>query len=191
MEQNKEKINEIVNNYTEQEILEALVIKSGCDIKKLDDIVEQFCIKDIKKVDDETYHTPNGIIKKLDTFKGKKALVGDYSNASFYNTKMVLDSLGIEIVNVKEEPEVYNRISSGEKFDVIFTNNIYQVGDTGPQLLEKLKKINGFDTPIIIHTISNEPKERFLEMGFDGCLKKPIKQNETIELLNKLLLVNR
>ena len=186
MEQNKEKINEIVNNYTEQEILEALVIKSGCDIKKLDDIVEQFCIKDIKKVDDETYHTPNGIIKKLDTFKGKKALVGDYSNASFYNTKMVLDSLGIEIVNVKEEPKVYNRIAGGEKFDVIFTNNIYQVGDTGPQLLEKLKKIDGFDTPVIIHTISEKPDQYFLDLGFDGVLKKPIKQDKTIELLNKL-----
>lgn len=186
MNDRKQKIQEVVDTLTEQEILEALVIKSGCDIKKLDDIVEQFCIKDIKKVDDETYHTPNGIIKKLDTFKGKKALVGDYSNASFYNTQMILDSLGIEIVNVKEEPEVYNKIASGEKYDVIFTNNIYQVGDTGPQLLEKLKKIEGFDTPVIIHTISEKPDQYFLDLGFDGVLKKPIKQNETIELLNKI-----
>ena len=186
MENNKERISEIVNNYTEQEILEALIIKSGCNIKKLDDIVEQFCIKDIKKVDDNTYNTPNGVIKKLDTFKGKKALIGDYSNASFYNTKMVLDSLGIEIVNIKEEPEVYNRIAGGEKFDVIFTNNIYQVGDTGPQLLEKLKKIDGFDTPVIIHTISEMPVDYFLNMGFDGVLKKPIKQDDTIKLLDKI-----
>ena len=186
MEQNNEKINEIVNNYTEQEILEALIIKMGYDINKVKDVVDDQCLKENKKEDDNIYHAPSGTFKKLNTFKGKKALVGDYSSASFYNTQMVLDSLGIEIVKVKEEPEVFNRISSGENFDVIFTNNIYQVGDTGPQLLEKLKKINGFDTPIIIHTISNEPKEKFLEMGFDGCLKKPIKQEETIELLNKL-----
>ena len=48
-----------------------------------------------------TYHTPNGIIKKLDTFKGKKVLVGDYFAPSYYNTKMVLDSLGFDITIVE------------------------------------------------------------------------------------------
>lgn len=51
-----------------------------------------------------TYNTPNGTIKKLDTFKGKRALVGDYLNCSFKNTEMVLDSLGFEIVRETAEP---------------------------------------------------------------------------------------
>ena len=155
------------------------------DIKKPDDIVEQFCIKDIKKIDDNTYHTPNGVIKKLDTFKSKKALVGDYSNASFFNTKMVLDSLGIEIVNEKSCNNMYDRLKKGEKYDVVFTNNIYNDG-SGLELVKKLKQLDGFNIPVIIHTISEMSVDYFLDLGFDGCLKKPIKQEETVEVLNKV-----
>ena len=181
----KEKVNEIVNNYDEKEILEALLIKAG-SIDRLNDLIDEYSIEDYKKVDEKTYHTPNGIIKKLDTFKGKRILVGDYSHASFFNTEMILDSLGFEIVNAKSSNEVYVRIKNGEQYDVIFTNNIYNDG-TGPQLLNKLKELENFNIPVIIHTISNEPKEKFLSLGFDGHLQKPIKQEEVIDLLNKLL----
>ena len=125
------------------------------------------------------------IIKKLDTFKGKKALVGDYMASSFYITEMALDSLGIEIVNAKSSKEVLERIKNGEQYDVIFTNNIYGDG-TGPDLLKKLKVLDGFTIPVIIHTISDEPKEKFLELGFDGYLRRPIRQEEAIDLLNKI-----
>lgn len=82
---------------------------------------------------------------------------------------------------------VWYRVARGEKFDVIITNNIYRIGCDGPELLQKLKKIEGFNTPVIIHTISEQPTEYFLNLGFDGCLKKPIKQDETIQLLKNLL----
>lgn len=82
---------------------------------------------------------------------------------------------------------VWYRIARGEKFDVIITNNIYRIGSDGPELLQKLRKIEGFNTPVIIHTISEQPIEYFLNLGFDGCLKKPIKQDETIQLLKNLL----
>ena len=179
----KENVNEIVNNYDEKEILEALLIKAG-SIDRLNDLIDEYSIEDYKKVDEKTYHTPNGIIKKLDTFKGKRILVGDYSHASFFNTEMVLDSLGIEIVNAKSSNEVYERIKNSEQYDVIFTNNIYNDG-TGPELLKKLKQIDSFNIPVIIHSI--DPKEKILTMGFDGHLQKPIKQEEVIDLLNKLL----
>ena len=64
---------------------------------------------------------------------------------------------------------------------MIITNNIYN-GSTGSELLNELKEIEGFNTPIIIHTISKEPIQHFINLGFDGCLKNPIKQKETIQL---------
>ena len=79
---------------------------------------------------------------------------------------------------------MYNRLASGEMYDVIFTNNIYRVGTTGPELLQKLKQLDGFNTPVIIHTVSDEPAEHFLELGFDGCIKKPLNQENTIMVLN-------
>ncbi len=140
----------------------------------------------MKEKEQTIYNTPNGLIYQLDVFKGKKALVGDYFPCSYANTKMVLESLGIEVTIEETIDGVKNRILNGEKYDVIFTNNIYRSG-TGSQLLKDLKEIKDFNTPIIIHTISREPIQYSLKLGFDGCLKKPIKQEETIQVLKNLL----
>ena len=140
----------------------------------------------MKEKEQTIYNTPNGLVYQLDIFKGKKALVGDYFPCSYANTKMVLESLGIDVIIEETMNSVKNRILKDEQYDVIFTNNIYRSG-TGSQLLKELKEIKDFNTPIIIHTISEEPIQYFLNLGFDGCLKKPIKQEETIHLLKVLL----
>ena len=140
----------------------------------------------MKEKEQTIYNTPNGVIFQTDVFKGKKALVGDYFPFSYANTKMVLESLGMTVVIEETMNNVKARILNGEQYDVIFTNNIHRSG-TGSQLLKELKKIEGFSTPIIIHTISEEPIQHFLNLGFDGCLKKPIEQEETIKVLKKLL----
>ena len=140
----------------------------------------------MKEKEQTIYNTPNGLIYQLDIFKGKKALVGDYFPCSYANTKMVLESLGIDVIIEETMNSVKNRILKDEQYDVIFRNNIYRSG-SGSQLLKELKEIKDFNTPIIIHTISEEPIQYFLNLGFDGCLKKPIKQEETIHLLKVLL----
>ena len=109
------------------------------------------------------YNISNGVIYQLDVFNGKKALVGDYFSPSYYNTKMVLESLGMQVTQVTIEETInglIDRILKGEQYDVIFTNNIYR-SSTGSQLLKELKEIKGFNTPIIIHTISQEPIQYF------------------------------
>ena len=140
----------------------------------------------MKEKEQTIYNTPNGLILQLDVFKGKKALVGDYFPFSYSNTKIVLESLGMKVIIEETMNDVKNRILNGEQYDIIFTNNIYRSG-TGSQLLKELKEIEGFNTPIIIHTISEKPIQHFLNLGFDGCLKKPIKQEETIKVLKNLL----
>lgn len=167
MDDNMKKINEIAGKYTAEELLQAFLLKTGFDLNK------------IRDRESTSNNTPP-------LFKGKKALVGDYFNCSFSNTKEVLESLGIEVIREETEPDMYNRIKDGEKFDVIITNNIYRVGDSGPELLKKLKQLDGFNTPVVIHTISEEPVEYFESLGFDGCLKKPITQKETIDLLSRI-----
>ena len=132
------------------------------------------------------YDTPNGVISSMDIFNGKIALIGDYFPLSYTNTKKVLESLGMKVIVEETIDGIKDRILKSEQYDVIFTNNIYRSG-TGLQLLQELKKIKGFNTPIIIHTISREPIQYFLKLGFDGCLKKPIKQEETIQVLKVLL----
>lgn len=96
MDDKMKKINKIVSNCTEQEILQALIVKMGFDLDKVKG-------KDILDKAINSY-TPKNTLNKLDKFKGKKALVGDYFRPSFTNTKDVLESLGFEVINEKTEP---------------------------------------------------------------------------------------
>lgn len=178
MESDMKKLNDLAKNYTEAELVQALALKLGFDLDKVTgkEIIDKFIETPI----------PDKSLKQLNIFKGKRVLVGDYFKPGFNITKEVLESLGLEVINEETEPGMYKRLESGEKFDAVITNNIYQIGDTGPELLKKLKALDGFNTPVIIHTIAEEPVEYFISLGFDGCLKKPIKQSETLELLNKL-----
>lgn len=139
--------------------------------------------------EENTYHTPNGIIKRLDIFKNKRALIGDYDCASYYNTKRVLLSLGFDVDILGNIEDIERIIKSNQKYDVIFTNNLYCNG-TGKDLLQKLKNIDNFNIPIILHSITKDLEYYSFENGFDGFLPKPIKQEETINLLNKLLAIN-
>lgn len=139
----------------------------------------------MKEKEQISYNTPNGIIFQLDVFKGKKALIGDYLSCSYFNTKMVLESLGFE-VDIEETMQGVKAKALNKYYDVIFTNNIYKYGGTGFDLLKELKENKEFCTPVIIHTISDNLHHKFDKLGFDGYLKKPIKQDETIKVLQKI-----
>ena len=133
------------------------------------------------------YNTPNGTIRKIDTFKGKKVLLGDYSNINSQNTIMVLESLGMEVIREKRLDNIIKRVLDGEFYDVIITNNVYEFGGSGLELLKELKKIQGFHTPVVIHTISENVDNCFIRSGFSGYLKKPITQKYTLNVLSKLI----
>ena len=121
-------------------------------------------------------------------FKGKKALIGNYDNFSSDQTRKMLMIFGISVDIATTSIELYDRIKNGYKYDIIFTNNIYQKGYTGPELLHRLKEINGFDTPVIIHTVSQNAREHFVNtIGFDDYLEKPIKYKDLERVLNKFL----
>lgn len=134
------------------------------------------------------YETPNGTIRKQDSFKGKKVLLGDYSSINSQNTIMVLESLGMEVTIEKRIDNILKRIYDGEFYDVILTNNVYEFGGSGSKLLEELNKIQSFDIPVVIHTISENKDNCFISNGFDGYLKKPIRQEDTYNVLKQLIL---
>lgn len=121
-------------------------------------------------------------------FEGKKALIGNYDNFSSKLTRTMLMNFGISVDIVTTGIDVYDRIKNGCKYDIIFTNNIYKKGYNGPELLHKLKDINGFKIPVIVHTISHNAREYFVNtIGFDDYLEKPIKYEELKNILNKFL----
>ena len=120
-------------------------------------------------------------------YKGKKALIGDYLVYSYTITKSVLESLGFEVSVALSSDELIQKIKNNEKYDIIFTNNIYRDG-TGQKCLSILKTIKDFNTPIVIHTVTKNAKYHFVnELGFDAYIEKPVTQAKLLPILEKLL----
>lgn len=138
-------------------------------------------------VENDGFIVIGGKLKKNPIYAGKKALVGDYLSVSSNNTKNVLKSLGFDVDVVKNSKDVVEKIKYGEKYDIIFSNNIYNDG-TGPECLKELKKLQDFSIPVVIHTVSENKREYFLdEIGFDDYIVKPVTQENVKSVLKRLL----
>ena len=108
-------------------------------------------------------------------YKGKKALIGNYDSFSSKQTRNMLMLFGISVDIVTTGIDIFERIKNGYQYDIIFTNNIYQIGYTGPELLHKLRALENFNTPVVIHTISRNARTHFIDdIGFAEYLEKPI-----------------
>lgn len=132
------------------------------------------------------FDTPDGKIKKISLYEGKKALIGDYTDLSFFSEK-VLQSFGFEVDIAKSCKELINKVKFEEKYDIIFTNNLYEDGN-GIDCLHQLKKIKNFSTPIIMHTVSIDERDYYVNViGFDDYIVKPLTQEKLKPILEKLL----
>ena len=114
-----------------------------------------------KSLLDDLMPEPKIELEKEPIYAGKKALIGDYYKYSYNNTKMVLESLGFDVTVALSGKEVVKRVKDGEKYDIIFTNNIYRNG-TGQECLEELKQIEEFNIPVVIHTLTENRRDYFV-----------------------------
>ncbi len=154
-------------------------------LKKQSEILEKKEFEELTSTPLMIYNQPQEYNGK---FKGKKALIGNYDSFSSKQTRKLLMLFGISVDIVTTSIDLYDRIKNGYNYDIIFTNNIYQKGCTGPELLQKLKTISNFNTPVIVHTISHNAREYFVNtLGFDDYLEKPIKYEDLEKVLNKFL----
>ena len=60
---------------------------------------------------------------------------------------------------------------------------------SGETTLKELKKIDGFNTPVIALTADavQGAKEKYLEEGFDGYIAKPFTRDQIKEKLGKII----
>jgi PleD family two-component response regulator len=121
--------------------------------------------------------------------KKLKILIGDYMVSTITNTNSVLRSLGIETYAVSSAEDILELIRNGEKFDVIITNNIYKNSRyDGTLLLNELKEIKNFKTPVIILTVSQDEREHFInECGFDEYMTKVLTQEKAIKGISAVI----
>mgnify|MGYP002571076201 FL=1 len=180
LEQNKKYNVQIFNKNKQLSnvISEIDYYKNECiNLKKIIEINKPIELKNISK-NDLTYEP---------LYEGKKALIGDYFSPSYNNTKKVLESLGFDVTVALSGKEILKRIKEKEKYDIIFSNNIYQNG-TGEECLKELKKIENFNIPVVVHTITQNARDKFVnEIGFDDYIEKPVTKEKIKPVLKRLI----
>ncbi len=125
---------------------------------------------------------------KNNIYKGKRALVGDYQIDMLNHTVNVLKSFGILVDVVSSGNDIVEKIKHGYKCDIIFTNNYYEFGFSGLKTLRELKKLPGFNIPVVIHTVSSQKRAYFIDYcGFDEYVLKPLNQDKIKPILDKFL----
>ena len=98
--------------------------------------------------------------------------------SSFSNTKKVLKSLGFSVDVVRNKEDVINKVKYENYYDIIFSNNVYPDG-SGSDCLKELRSLENFSTPVIIHTITENARDYFINViGFDEYITKPLTQSK-------------
>ena len=79
-------------------------------------------------------------------------------------------------------------VKNNEHFDIILLDDLMP-GMRGAETLLELKKLPGFNTPVIALTANalTGMREKYINEGFNDYLSKPLEKNQIIEVLNRII----
>lgn len=118
----------------------------------------------------------------------KHVLVVDDNKLNIKVATRLLEGYGIIIDSVMSGDECLAKIAAGNKYDLILMDDMMPKM-TGTQTLAKLKENGNFDIPTVALTANAIAgmKEKYLSVGFDDYLAKPIERRELDRIINKYL----
>ena len=136
----------------------------------------------------------NGLFEKKETeekvvsFDNKKVLIVDDNKLNIKVGIKILREYNFNITSAQSGFECINRIENNEKFDIILLD-IMMPKMSGVETLKRLKQIEGFNIPVIALTADavQGKEQKYLEVGFDGYLSKPIDPIRLNRILSKHL----
>lgn len=129
------------------------------------------------------------VVKKVVTLEEAKILLVDDNNLNLKVASKLLEREGAtNITCVNSGFDCLDKISAGEKFDLIFMDDMMPKM-SGRETFLKLREIPGFVTPVIALTANaiSGAKEEYLELGFNEYLAKPIEKEELVRVLSSVL----
>lgn len=112
-----------------------------------------------------------------------KALVVDDSNINLKVAQKILERENIEVETATNGKDCIELVKE-KHYDVIFMDIMMPEMD-GVETFNELKKIDGFNTPVVTLTADAGvgAKEKYLDLGFFDYISKPI----DIKLLKQIL----
>lgn len=150
--------------------------------------VEQKIIDNTPIGDIETYIFEK---KKINTFdaKGKNVFVVDDNKLNIKVAQKLLKPYNIMFNSTDNGNDAVKYVTDNLKnIDLILLDQMMPEMD-GIKTLNELKKIKGFDIPVVVLTADAivGKKQEYLSKGFDDYLSKPIDNNELNRILKKYL----
>ena len=128
--------------------------------------------------------------KTVDAFDltGKKVLVVDDNKLNLKVTNRLLKSYSLDVTLLESGEECIELLKNNSNFDLIMLDQMMP-GMDGDEVLENLKKIDNFNIPVVVLTADaiEGQKEKYLSMGFDDYISKPIDKLELNRVLEKFL----
>ena len=123
---------------------------------------------------------------------GQKVLIVDDNKINLKVAERLMREYKVSIELVISGSECINRILDGKKYDLIFLD-IMMPKMKGPEVLQNLKNIIGFNTPVVALTadVISGMEEKYISQGFDDCLAKPIVEEELYHIMKKYLRENK
>ena len=121
-------------------------------------------------------------------FPNKKVLVVDDNLLNLKVASKLLKERLLEVETSSSGFDCIEKIKSGNKYDIIFMD-IMMPKMSGKDTLKKLKEIEGFNIPVVALTADamSGVGDKYIEVGFNDYLSKPIENTELNRVLNKIL----
>ena len=121
------------------------------------------------------------------SLKGKNVLVVDDNLLNLKVTSRLLSSYDLNVTLIESGQECIEKVKE-QSFDLILMDQMMP-GLDGTQTMNKLKEIDGFNTPIVVLTADamQGQKEKYLNSGFDDYISKPIDKAELSRVLKKYI----
>ncbi|MBR2712425.1 MAG: response regulator [Bacilli bacterium] len=121
-------------------------------------------------------------------YNGMKVLLVDDNELNIKVAERALSLLNFTIESCHSGKECIEKIASGNKYDVILLD-IMMPEMSGETTLQELKKIDGFDTPVIALTADaiSGAKEKYLSEGFNEYIAKPFTRDQIKQKLDEIL----
>lgn len=120
-------------------------------------------------------------------FTGKTVLLVDDNTINLKVANRLLRSFNLDVTECLSGIEAIENVKN-IKFDLILLDDMMPKM-SGTETLVKFKEIEGFDTPVVALTANaiSGMREKYLGLGFNDYLSKPINKDELNRVINKYL----
>ena len=122
------------------------------------------------------------------SLKGKRVLIVDDNKLNLKVTNRLLTAYDLDVTLLESGQECIDLIKEQNNFDLIFMDQMMP-GLDGISTMNKLRDIDNFNTPIVVLTADamEGQKSKYISIGFDDYISKPIDKSELSRVLKKFL----